>query len=537
MAAAQCAVRPQYRGAFDVKSLYARQLDEIRFEHSPSFSSETPSAVRLGYRSVSIGSILRTVAGSFGLEIAVAMQLPGMNAEDYAQLLGFIRLRKLGYQPFRFDENHEVGEGMAFLAGNSADFERKGIINWPQPPTDISNLIVPPPSLEEFRKANDALRAIYQHFVASLCRHLGDDITGLDFAEYGCNTGYFLYSLGLRGARRAVGLDFTYNKAVFEFFNRKLGTNATFLFSEWDSFRHQPRYHEVPEVDVCLSIAVLCHLADPLHHLTYLCSRARKAVFVWTPSDQSDEFYISFGRPALFPNSLAWPVSFDNEVRPTRGMLELCLTANGFEDIRQLDPIATRFDAINFWQSHSGLIAFRTSETSTAYTGGALQRPLPSDVPVDEVYLEKDSSHLMPARRLLNEKSQRSVPPEESLAERTQRVASLEATLAERTRRLASLEATLAERTQRLGSLEATLAERTQRLASLEATLAERTQRLASLEATLAERTQRLASLEATLAERIQRFASLEAAPKFRLWQRICRRPWSAIFRRLRPSA
>jgi hypothetical protein len=301
-----------------------------------------------------------------------------LDPEDYDQLLHFIEQRKLSYQPFRFDEEHEVGEGMAFLGGTSTD-SRKGVVNWPHPPDDIADLLVPPSDLERFRYANDALRAVYDHFVASLCRALGENIADLDFAEYGCNTGYFPYSLSQRGARRTYGLDFTYNKAVFDFFNRKLGTNATFLFSEWDSFLHQPHYNNVPEVDVCLSVAVLCHLADPLHHLTYLCSRARRAVFVWTPSHQSDDLFMSFGRPGLFPNSLSWPVSFDNLVKPSRGLLELCLKASGFEDIRHLDPIPTQLDKIDFWNLHTGIVAFRTRDAATAYAGGAVRRHVPAD--------------------------------------------------------------------------------------------------------------------------------------------------------------
>jgi hypothetical protein len=314
-----------------------------------------------------------------------SMDLRGLqfSADDFEQLLQFIQQRKLSYQPFLFDEEHEVGEGLAILNATSAG-PRQGVVNWPHPPSDIADRVVGPSDHESFRSANNALRAIYDYFVASLCRELGEDISGLDFAEFGCNTGYFPYSLSLRGARRTFGLDFTYNKAIFDFFNRKLGTNATFLFSEWDSFRHQPHYHPVPEVDVCLSIAVLCHLADPLHHLTYLCSRARKAVFVWTPSHASDDLYMDFGAPSHFGNSMAWPVSFDYDVKPSRGLLELCLRESGFEDIRHLDGIPTAFDEIGLWKHHSGIIAFRTRSAATVYTGGALRRDLPPDVPPRE---------------------------------------------------------------------------------------------------------------------------------------------------------
>jgi SAM-dependent methyltransferase len=300
-------------------------------------------------------------------------------AGDYEQILQFIRQRKLAYQPFRFDEHHEVGEGLAFLGGTSTD-ARKGVVHWPDPPPDIVDLLVSPAEIGDFRSANDALRSIYDHFTKSLYNALGAKLDDLDFAEFGCNTGYFLYSLSQLGARNVYGLDFTYNAELFRLFNRIFQTNAIYLFSEWDSLRHQWRYNGVPEVDVVLSVAVLCHLADPLHHLTYLCSRARKAVFLWTPSHPSDELMMTFGQPSMFANSMAWPVSFDNLIKPSRGLLEVCLKACGFEDIHYVQPIRTPFDKIDFWGHHSGMIAFRTRSAVTAYTVGKTVRDLPSDV-------------------------------------------------------------------------------------------------------------------------------------------------------------
>jgi hypothetical protein len=298
-------------------------------------------------------------------------------------LLGFIRTRKLSYQPFRFSVEHEVGEGMAFLSGTSTK-NVKGVVSWPQAPSDIMDLLVRPEARGLFQEANDELRKIYDYLVDHIQQGLGGDLSRLEFAEFGCNTGYFLYRLGQRGALRAVGLDFTNNNEVFRFFNKKLETNAEFMFSEWDSLLHKSHYADVPEVDCCLSVAVLCHLADPLHHLTYLCSKARKAVFVWTPTHNSDDLHMSFGKPAIFPNSLAWPVSFDNLVKPSRGLLELCLKECGFEDLRRLEPIPSRFDEIDFWSHHTGILALRTKNVKTAYAGGLTRRARPPDTIIPE---------------------------------------------------------------------------------------------------------------------------------------------------------
>src|SRR5262249_46520551 len=137
------------------------------------------------------------------------------------------------------------------------------------------------------------------------------------FAEVGCNTGYFLYGLALRGARRCVGLDYTPNADVFAWFNEALGTRCEFRFAEWDSLRHRLNYAALPRVDVGLSIGVTCHLADPLHHLAYLCDHSRRAVFVWCPVTRDDGLTVTFGEPNRYPESLAWPLSFDNDVRPS----------------------------------------------------------------------------------------------------------------------------------------------------------------------------------------------------------------------------
>ncbi len=320
------------------------------------------------------------------------MDLKGVSLTqgDYEQLLVFIQDRKLAYQPFRFDAEHEVGEGMAVLSGASTE-RRKGVVVWPSAPEDIADLVVAPEAIAAFRAANQDLRRIYDHFLATILADFHNDLAELDFAEFGCNTGYFVHSLSRCGARRSIGLDFTYNQQVFEFFNEKLKTTSEFIFSEWDSFRHSPRYNEVPEVDVCLSVAVLCHLADPLHHLTYLCSRARKAVFVWTPSHDRDDLSMSFGTPSAFRNSLTWPVSFDNLVKPSRGLIELCLKECGFEDLQHVEPIRTRFDEIGFWNHHTGILAKRTRSAATAYTGGLLRRPLPAEVP-DAIAADDETS-------------------------------------------------------------------------------------------------------------------------------------------------
>lgn len=289
----------------------------------------------------------------------------------------FIVQRKLAYQPFVFSDNLEVGEGLKFHDGESLG----GNVHWEGADLSVSDLLVSEEALPHFRDCNDQLRRIYDHMVNSLVDALGD-ISTLSFAEVGCNTGYFLHSLALRGAARCTGFDFTNNDRVFAWFNQLLGTRSEFHFAEWDSLRHVLQYADVPVVDVCLSIAVTCHLPDPLHHITYLCERARKAVFVWCPVNADSRPSISFGMPAKYPNALDWPVSCDNDVRMSVPLMTLCLEQCGFERIVGLTPPELSPRWLGWWRSQHGIIAFRTRESRTALGSGRNRRDLPSDAPL-----------------------------------------------------------------------------------------------------------------------------------------------------------
>lgn len=300
-----------------------------------------------------------------------------LSAEDLAQLQRFIIDRKLAYQPFIFRRDLEVGEGWRFHDGEEAG----GTVYWPGGDPEVSDLFVKEEDLASFRRHNAELRRIYDYFLDTLTSQLGD-ISGLSFAEVGCNTGYFLHGLALRGAARTIGYDFTNNSKLFEWFNRVLGTRSEFHWAEWDSLGHKLQYAEVPEVDVALSVAVTCHLSDPLHHIAYLCDRSRKAVFLWCPVSAHEDLSISYGRPAKYLNSLSFPVCFDNEVCPSVPLLRLALEESGFGDIREVEPpagLSPRW--LEWYGSQKGYVAFRTGDKKTALSGAKARRPLPGDYP------------------------------------------------------------------------------------------------------------------------------------------------------------
>lgn len=307
-----------------------------------------------------------------------SLHLSGERLDEVRQ---FIVERKVYYQPFVFSDELEVGEGLAFQK-NVFSHERKPAVYWPGGPNELRTILTTNQELSAFREANQNLRRIYDHLADFVCRSLDSKLGELDFAEFGCNNGYFLHSLMRRGARRCIGFDFTDNSAVFKWFNEALGTHAEFSVAEWDSWLHTVRYAKVPEVDVFMSIAVTCHIPDPIHHISYLCSRSRKAVFIWSPRNWSDDLSISFGNPGRFPGGLGWPLSFDNEVRPSPKLLELTLKQCGFETLIDI-PVPQNLGIWQGWfNSHAGIMAIRTSDPQTAYTTGRLRRDPPAELTV-----------------------------------------------------------------------------------------------------------------------------------------------------------
>lgn len=191
---------------------------------------------------------------------------------------------------------------------------------------------------------------------------------------------------------------------MFDWFNRILGTKTEFQWAEWDSLGHTLRHAEMPEVDVSLSVAVTCHLADPLHHLAYLCDRSRRAVFVWVPVNSNTDLSPTFGKPAKYPNSLDFPLGFDNEVRLSVPLLRLTLEEAGFGDIREVEAPRLSPRWREWYNAQKGYVAFRTRDVRTALSGGKACRDLPQDLPsAQQRSLEKSKlrARLGRARRRL----------------------------------------------------------------------------------------------------------------------------------------
>src|SRR6202035_5702483 len=136
-----------------------------------------------------------------------------------ARIRRFIVERKLGYQPFIFQDELEVGAGLHFIE----HCQHYQCVPTQDADPSIAGLRTTRP--DEFRASNAQLRQIYELFLNFMQAQLGD-LSTTSFAEVGSNTGYFLFGLALRGARRCVGVDFTRADEVFALFNSILGTNC-----------------------------------------------------------------------------------------------------------------------------------------------------------------------------------------------------------------------------------------------------------------------------------------------------------------------
>ncbi|HEY3967477.1 MAG TPA: class I SAM-dependent methyltransferase [Planctomycetaceae bacterium] len=292
---------------------------------------------------------------------------------DLALVKNAIVERRLLYQPFRFTDELEVGEGQNFY-DLYASPKRSNFI-WNEVPSDLASLQADDP--DHFRSCNSGYRALYDGFLDFIAAKYAGDLSQLSFAEIGCNTGYFMHGASLRGAHAAYGFDFTPNYDFTALLNKRLGTNVTFEFGEWNSLHHRLDHAEMPEVDVVMTMAVLCHMADPMYHLAYLCDHARDSILVWTPTNDfvekncpmphwKSDLVLSFGAPRRHPNALNWPVGFDFNMRFSVPLLKLCLEEAGFSNIVDIPCPVSEGRWASLYSGFRAVFAKRTSGKKSA---------------------------------------------------------------------------------------------------------------------------------------------------------------------------
>ena len=269
---------------------------------------------------------------------------------------GLIVRGVINYQPYVFADDLEVGVGYEFLNG-----EFSGMVYWPtinprllKNPA-IKKFIISNEAKTQFTEANQRLRVMYDTFIDEICAYFGD-ISSTTFADICCNSGYFPLSFSLRGAKKAVGYDRGNFTKCFNLLNEILGTNAEFINQHYDG-----QIQTIPKCesyDVVTSIAVLCHLSDPLQHLAFLGSIARKAIFIWTPVTDDEDYCIRFGEPNKYYKSDEFPLCFDNITRPSAKLLRKSLELMGFTNIHEI-PNKDGGMPESFYRPHKAFLAMR----------------------------------------------------------------------------------------------------------------------------------------------------------------------------------
>lgn len=239
----------------------------------------------------------------------------------------------LHYQPFIFADDLETGAGYEFEYGES-----KGLVYDPAhdrstfaEDDELRRWFIDGREKDTFSAANQRLRDRYDTVIDGICAGLGD-ISGMSFADIGCNSGYFPFSLARRGAAEAVGYDRGDYAESFSLLNSILGTDVKF---------HRQFYHSTTQSvrgcssthDVVLASTVLCHLSDPLQFLACLGSLARKAIFIYTEVTVEDQYCIRFGEHNKYYKDDPFPLCFDYGTTVSLKLLLKSFELMGFSEI------------------------------------------------------------------------------------------------------------------------------------------------------------------------------------------------------------
>jgi SAM-dependent methyltransferase len=234
----------------------------------------------------------------------------------------------LHYQPFILDDDRHTGVAYCWLYSDDPTSARY---------TDFlfDRRVLPEEVWRKAWAANRQLAAMYDAFadvIVDACGHGS-------LLDIGCNTGYLPVRASLAGVRTAIGMDYADYSRAFQLLNELTGGSAQFMRGDYDSRSHSL----VPSgsfnregYDVVSSMALLCHMPDPLHFLKAISNLARGAVFLWSGFVDSNDLVIRYNpenkfRAAEFPNA------FDNGTSISVGLLLHSMSALGFprhEEIR-----------------------------------------------------------------------------------------------------------------------------------------------------------------------------------------------------------
>ena len=264
----------------------------------------------------------------------------------------------LNYQPIMFDEGLAVGSGLSVAAG----FKENPPSVWcpeAMPLADTNeyaaSALVRPQQRDAFYAANQRMRRYYDAMVDHVVAGIGS-LRGLSVLDVGCNSGYFPVAFARQGAARVLGLDRVDYSPTIALLNDICGTRVKFRTWSYDG-----SVVAGEQFDVVTSIAVLVHLSDPLHHLAWLGSSARKALFVFTPAHRDDDYSVRYHTVNRYYAD-RFPYCFD-VTTVSRKLLRLAFEQMGFTKVSEFrmpsDAMPEEWD-----QDHIGLLGIREGDAA-----------------------------------------------------------------------------------------------------------------------------------------------------------------------------
>lgn len=244
----------------------------------------------------------------------------------------------ISYQPFIFAEDLEAGVGYEFQEGHFA-----GLVHFPEMPEplrsspELARRLLPANKKGPFREANRQLASFYDHIIDWIIREVGGG-DGLGFLDVGCNNGYLPIGFANRNVARAAGCDRQDFSRVFQLLNRINSGEAEFIHAWYEPSTH--RIDGVSPFDVVTSMAMLCHVSDPLHLLNALGSISRKALFVWTLFSDDEGNVVRYGDPRGDYPGDRFPYCFDNMTVPSVSLFRRSAELMGFSRVVELPALS-----------------------------------------------------------------------------------------------------------------------------------------------------------------------------------------------------
>lgn len=231
----------------------------------------------------------------------------------------------LNYQPFIITDDINTGVAYSWLhhedGGRRVYGLEEFVFNRAKESSDI---------YDKAYDANRRLALMYDTFLDNIAERFPCG----SLADMACNNGYFVVGAALRGMKQCIGLDQADYSTSISFLKSLTGVDVSFKRSSYDSWTHVVKGFE-PH-DVVVASQVMQHISDPLYFLSFVASRAKKALFLFTGMSESNEFQIYYQQPNRFYKDSKFPVCFDNDVGLSQGLLFKSLDMLGFDEIIEI---------------------------------------------------------------------------------------------------------------------------------------------------------------------------------------------------------